>query len=249
MSTARHIALVPAAGAGSRMRSEVPKQYLPLLGQPLLMHALAALAAVPAIDRVVLVLSPEDEWFDACMQAPVGRIALTAPSGTADAGLQGKLTVLRCGGTSRAETVRNGLAALAGEVAAGDWILVHDAARPCIDPADVERLIAALADDLVGGILATPVADTLKRADGERVAATVPRAGLWRAQTPQMFRHGMLLDALRRAADDGVTDEASAIEALGHAPQLVPGSERNLKVTYPDDLALAALYLQAKESP
>jgi 2-C-methyl-D-erythritol 4-phosphate cytidylyltransferase len=224
----RFIALVPAAGSGSRMGSATPKQYLPLLGKPLLVHTLAALAAAPDIDRVVLVLSPEDEWFDS------------------DAvGVDQKLTVLGCGGASRAETVRNGLTALAGEVAADDWILVHDAARPCLTPADIGRLIATLRGDPVGGILAVPVADTLKRSNGsDQIAATVPRDGLWRAQTPQMFRHGMLLDALRRAADDSITDEASAIEALGHAPRLVPGSERNIKVTYPADLTLAALYLQ-----
>lgn len=241
MSAPRHIALLPAAGTGSRMGGETPKQYLPLLGKPLLWHTLAALSAVAEIDRIVLVLSPDNVEFDRCLPQlaadPAVRLAL-----------QRKLSVLRCGGASRAETVRNGLAALAGEVAAQDWVLVHDVARPCVAPADVRRLIAALADDPVGGILATPVADTLKRAVDGRIDATVPRAGLWRAQTPQMFRHGALLAALSQAADDSITDEASAIELQGQAPRLVMGSERNLKVTYPDDLALAALYLQAKES-
>ncbi|GAB3267861.1 IspD/TarI family cytidylyltransferase [Chitinimonas naiadis] len=228
----RFIALVPAAGSGSRMASITPKQYLPLLGEPLLLHTLRALAASRSLASVVLVLSPQDEWFDLAWQAQVD-----------------KLSVLRCGGASRAETVRNGLAALAGELSAEDWVLVHDAARPCITADAVDGLIATLRDDPVGGLLAVPVADTLKRADeAERVAATVPRQGLWRAQTPQMFRHGLLLDALSRVADDSITDEASAIEASGLTPRLVAGSERNIKVTYPDDLALAALFLQARKT-
>ncbi|WP_374357340.1 2-C-methyl-D-erythritol 4-phosphate cytidylyltransferase [Chitinimonas sp.] len=229
----RFIALLPAAGAGSRMGSELPKQYLPLLGKPLLAHTLSALAAAPQLDRLVLVLSPEDGWFESIVPH-LGE-------------LQGKLTVLRCGGASRAESVRNGLAALASELACDDWVLVHDAARPCIAASDIGRLIDALRDEPVGGILALPVADTLKRADGGgQIAATVSRTGLWRAQTPQMFRYGLLRDALDQAADDTITDEASAIEASGHAPRLVLGNERNIKVTYPDDLALAALYLQAR---
>ncbi|HEY9104658.1 2-C-methyl-D-erythritol 4-phosphate cytidylyltransferase [Chitinimonas sp.] len=227
----RFIALVPAAGSGSRMASSTPKQYLPLLGEPLLRHTLRALSASLRLDRVVLVLSPQDEWFEPAWQDE-----------------SDKLTVLRCGGASRAETVRNGLLAIQPELAMDDWVLVHDAARPCITPAAVDEMVDLLRDDPVGGLLALPVADTIKRAgpDG-RVAATVPRQGLWRAQTPQMFRHGMLLNALSRMADDSITDEASAIEALGHAPRLLAGSEHNLKVTYPDDLALAALFLQAGE--
>ncbi|WP_269532936.1 2-C-methyl-D-erythritol 4-phosphate cytidylyltransferase [Chitinimonas sp. BJYL2] len=229
----RFIALLPAAGAGSRMGSTTPKQYLPLLGQPLLMHTLAALAAVPEIDRLVLVLSPQDEWFDAYTPNPA---------------VAAKLTVVRCGGASRAESVRNGLAAIADQVSRSDWVLVHDAARPCLAAPDVSRMIATLRDDTVGGILALPVADTLKRAaSGERIAATVNRDALWRAQTPQMFRHGLLSDALAQAASDAITDEASAVERLGHAPRLVPGNERNIKVTYPEDLALAALFLQSRQ--
>ncbi|QDQ26185.1 2-C-methyl-D-erythritol 4-phosphate cytidylyltransferase [Chitinimonas arctica] len=223
----RFVALLPAAGSGSRMGAATPKQYLPLLGQPLLVHTLRALLGCPGLERVVLVLSPDDAWFEPAWVAGMD-----------------KLTVLRCGGASRAETVRNGLAALQASVAADDWILVHDAARPCIGVEEVERLIDTLRDDPVGGLLALPLADTLKRADGEgRSLATVPRDTLWRAQTPQMFRHGMLLRALESATHAGITDEASAIEALGLAPRLVAGNERNIKVTYPDDLALASLYL------
>lgn len=226
---AAFIALLPAAGSGSRMGAATPKQYLPLLGVPLLRHTLHALSATESINQVVLVISPDDAWFDEQWRADFP-----------------KLAVLRCGGASRAETVRNGLLALANTVAADDWILVHDAARPCIQSADIETLIRELRDDPVGGLLALPMADTLKRADGEqRIAATVPRNGLWRAQTPQMFRHGLLLKALSQLADDSITDEASAIEAAGLSPKLVVGSERNIKVTFPADLALAALYLQS----
>ncbi|MGQ5523372.1 2-C-methyl-D-erythritol 4-phosphate cytidylyltransferase [Chitinimonas sp. PSY-7] len=233
----RFVALLPAAGSGSRMTADRPKQYLPLLGKPLLFHTLLALADTPEIDQVVLVLSPEDTGFDA---------ALTGID--LDSELSGKLTVLRCGGDSRAETVRNGLTAIASNLATDDWVLVHDAARPCLRSTIVSKLIVSLRDDPVGGLLAVPIADTLKRADSaERIAATVPRDALWRAQTPQMFRHGMLLAALQTGADGSITDEASAIEAQGLAPRLVMGDERNIKVTYPTDLALAALYLQAAQ--
>jgi 2-C-methyl-D-erythritol 4-phosphate cytidylyltransferase len=219
-------ALVPAAGGGSRMGAACPKQYLPLAGQPLIRYALATLAAVPAIEKVYVVLAPDDEQWP----------------GFAD--LSAKLVVLRCGGATRAETVANGLAAMAaevGNVTADDWVLVHDAARACLTVAHVESLIREVGDDAVGGILAVPVADTLKReADGKdsgRIAATVPREKLWQAQTPQMFRHGLLSRALATAPS--VTDEASAVEALGLHPKLVAADATNLKVTYPLDLHLA----------
>ncbi len=204
----------------------MPKQYLPLCGRPLIEHAVRALAAHPRMDRVYVVLSPED----ACWEGQGIR--------------HEKLSVLRCGGVTRAESVSNGLKAIANEVAADDWMLVHDAARPCLRPEHVDRMLAELAEDEVGGILAVPVADTLKRAEaGQRIAETVPREGLWQAQTPQMFRHGLLLKALE-AAGGAVTDEASAIERLGLKPRLVEGDLRNLKVTYPRDLELAALILE-----
>ncbi len=222
----RFVALVPAAGSGSRMGSELPKQYLPLSGRPLIEHTLLALAAHPRIERIYIVLSPEDDWWEG--------------QGIAHA----RLSVLRCGGKTRADSVMNGLKAIVGEVAADDWVLVHDAARPCLRPEHLDRMLAELAGDAVGGILAVPVADTLKRAgDGQRIAATVPREGLWQAQTPQMFRHGLLLQALE-AAGSAVTDEASAVEHMGLQPKLVEGDVRNLKVTYPRDLELAALILQ-----
>jgi 2-C-methyl-D-erythritol 4-phosphate cytidylyltransferase len=208
------------------MGSELPKQYLPLSGRPLIEHTLRALASHPRIDKVYVVLSPEDGWWEG--------------QGIA----HDKLSVLRCGGEARAQSVANGLKAMAGEVAADDWVLVHDAARPCLRAEHIDRMLAELADDEVGGILAVPVADTLKRSGpDQRVAETVPREGLWQAQTPQMFRHGLLLKALEAAGGE-VTDEASAIERMGLQPKLVEGDARNLKVTYPRDLELAALILR-----
>ncbi|WP_374276582.1 2-C-methyl-D-erythritol 4-phosphate cytidylyltransferase [Azonexus sp.] len=226
----RHYAIVPAAGSGARFGAEKPKQYLDLLGRPLIFHTLAALTAHPAIERVWVVLSPDDaEWSRHDWLA-----------------LGPKLETVRCGGATRAASVTNGLRAAAMAAADDDWILVHDAARPCLSAAMLDALVAGLADDPVGGILAVPVADTLKRADAaQRVAATEPRDGLWQAQTPQMFRYGRLLEALENCP--GVTDEAGAIEALGLAPKLVRGDSTNLKVTYPADLALAAMILRARQ--
>lgn len=229
-SPARHFAIVPAAGSGSRMGAERPKQYLPLLGRPLIHHALAVLCAVPAIDKVFVVLSVDDrEW---------GRHDWSA--------LGPKLVPLFCGGATRADSVLGGLRAIASELTESDWILVHDAARPCIAPWHVEKLMHELAGDEVGGLLAVPVADTLKRADPhQRVAATVPRDALWQAQTPQMFRHVMLRRALEAA--HGATDEAAAIEAAGLHPRLVQGDATNLKVTWPLDLHLAEWILRNRE--
>lgn len=223
--SARHIALVPAAGSGSRFGAATPKQYTDLAGQPLLRHAIARLARHPRIDRVVVVLSADDPRF--------AQIDLSDLRPIVDA--------RHCGGDTRAASVLAGLRSLAGEVAADDWILVHDAARPCLPAAVIDRLVEALADDAVGGIAALPVADTLKRADVHgRIDATVPRGGLWAAQTPQMFRFGVLLEALEQADLHQVTDEAGAVEACGLAPRLVEGDPVNLKVTYPRDLELAA---------
>lgn len=230
-----YYALVPAAGAGARMGGAQPKQYLPLAGRPLIWHALHALCATPDISAVFVVLAPDDMyWQDAAM-----------------AGLGSKLHVLRCGGGERAHSVRNGLRAMADELGdiAADWILVHDAARPCLTVALVDKLLREVADDAVGGLLAVPVADTLKRADdAARSVATVPRAGLWQAQTPQMFRHGMLLAALNADSALPVTDEAGAIEALGFLPRLVAADISNLKVTYPSDLHLVEMILHSRET-
>ncbi|MEW6514493.1 MAG: 2-C-methyl-D-erythritol 4-phosphate cytidylyltransferase [Pseudomonadota bacterium] len=217
-----YYALIPAAGGGSRMTAECPKQYLSLAGKPLIWHALKTLVNVTAIERVFVVLASDDMYW--------GKYDWTD--------FAGGLVVLRCGGATRAESVTNGLRAMREHVAADDWVLVHDAARCCLTVAHVEKLIAEIGGDPVGGLLAVPVADTLKRGEeGQRVAATVSRENLWQAQTPQMFRHGMLLDALECAP--AVTDEASAIEALGLRPRLVAADATNLKVTYPLDLQLA----------
>lgn len=223
------IALVPAAGSGSRMGAASPKQYLDLCGQAVVRHTVAALHAVPEIDIVAVVLSADDEHWDQLDWQGFAR-----------------LLPLRCGGDSRAESVRNGLEALRAAGHAADvWVLVHDAARPCISPALVSGMIAELRDDPVGGILAVPVADTLKAATADqRIAQTRSRDGLWQAQTPQMFRLQALHDALVSGAGPDITDEASAIEKTGQAPRLVVGSPWNLKVTYPQDLHLAALILR-----
>ena len=226
----RHFAIVPAAGSGSRFGAEKPKQYLDLLGRPLIFHTLKALTACPDIERVWVVLAPDDPWWPRYDWSELGA----------------KLETVRCGGATRAESVTNGLQAAAMVAADDDWVLVHDAARPCISAAMLDALFADLAQDPVGGILAVPVADTLKRADTEqRVAATEPRDVLWQAQTPQMFRYGLLGDALQKCRD--VTDEAGAVEALGLKPKLVRGDATNLKVTYPADLALAAMILRARK--
>lgn len=225
----RHYAIVPAAGSGSRFAAGVPKQYLPLAGKPLIHHALKALCDFERIERVWVVLSPDDEWWHQHEWASLGP----------------KLETVFCGGATRAESVANGLAAAETAAADDDWVLVHDAARPCLSQAMLTALCDELADDPVGGLLAVPVADTLKRADaGQRVAATEPRDGLWQAQTPQMFRYGVLLRAL--ADFPGVTDEAGAIEAAGFKPKLVRADASNLKVTYPADLRLAELILQGR---
>lgn len=225
-------ALIPAAGSGSRMGGEMPKQYMPLNSIPLIAHALIILAREPRISKLFVAISPHDTWWDSYEWA----------------GWEDRLQVLRCGGATRAETVLNGLEAMAEWCAADDWVLVHDAARPCLPAESLSRLLDEVADDAVGGLLAVPVADTLKRAaaDGAstaRAEATVPRAGLWQAQTPQMFRHATLSKALRAAGGD-LTDEASAIEQFGLQPRLVESDSRNLKVTYPQDLRLASLILE-----
>jgi 2-C-methyl-D-erythritol 4-phosphate cytidylyltransferase len=220
-------ALVPAAGSGSRMGGELPKQYLPLAGRPMIYHALAALCGCADITTVFVVLAPGDTRFHQYDWSHFGD----------------KLQPLYCGGATRAESVANGL--LASELEPDDWVLVHDAARPCLTQAHLSRLIAELCDDEVGGILAVPVADTLKRADAaQRIVRTEERNGLWQAQTPQMFRSGLLLEALQAAMH--VTDEASAIEALGLHPKLVECESTNLKVTYPQDIKLAELLLREK---
>jgi 2-C-methyl-D-erythritol 4-phosphate cytidylyltransferase len=195
------VALIPAAGAGTRMGEAKPKQYLPIAGKPMLQHVIDTFCASPLIDHVVVVVSADDSYID-------------------------QLTL-----------------ALGSQLANDDWVLVHDAARPGLTVALIEKLIAFVRDDPVGGLLAVPVVDTIKHSDGHgRSQHTVARDLLWAAQTPQMFRYGLLLDALQRAVN--MTDEASAIEALGLQPKLVEGSARNFKVTLPEDVLLAELHLK-----
>ena len=220
--TSRYFGLVPAAGSGSRFGSEVLKQYSRLAGKPMLYHSVERLLATPEVEIAFVVLAPGDTEFRRHDWSAFGN----------------RLAPLYCGGASRRDSVLNGIIAAASLVDPNDWMLVHDAVRPCLGKPELRRLIDEAGGDEVGGILAIPVADTLKRADDEqRIAATEPRDGLWRAQTPQMFRHSMLLRALREA--EHVTDEASAVEALGYKPKLVEGSTKNMKVTFPADLEIA----------
>ena len=235
--TAQFHVLIPAAGAGSRMRNETPKQYLPLLGRPLIEYALRVFLTSPRIRSVTVILSKDDNYWDNHLAGF-----------TLDARLN-RLNVMRCGGTTRSETVLNGLLSMEAAIGAEDWVLVHDAARPGLTTGLLDKLLDALQDDAVGGLLAIPLADTLKRADpGERVASTEPREGLWQAQTPQMFRVGLLKRALMKAGGKP-TDEAQAVEALGHKPKLVAGELRNLKITYPEDLLLAEAILAYDNKP
>ena len=226
MTSERFFGLIPAAGAGERMGRATAKQYLPLLGRTMLYHSVNALLASDRIDIVFVVLAPADGEFRQHEWGAFGE----------------RIAPLYCGGATRHDSVLNGLVAASSTVQPEDWMLVHDAARPCLGQRELQRLLDALATDTVGGILGVPVADTLKRADpAGRIQATESREHLWQAQTPQMFRHGLLLQALSRTGM--VTDEAGAIEALGLRPKLVQGSSTNLKVTYAEDLQLAQFIL------
>ncbi len=207
-----------------------PKQYLQLLGRPMLYHSVRALLSCGRIELVFVVLAPGDGEFKRYDWREFGE----------------RIAPLYCGGATRHDSVLNGLVAASSMVQPDDWMLVHDAARPCLGQGELQQMLDALAADEVGGILAAPVADTLKRADAAgRIQATEPRDKLWQAQTPQMFRHGLLLHALSRTAK--VTDEAGAIETFGLKPKLVRGSAANLKVTYAEDLQLAEIILARQE--
>lgn len=227
--TPRCFALLPCAGSGARAGGVVPKQYQPVAGVPMVRHTLAAFLAVARIARVLVVVAPGDDT----LQAPDAAYSIAA-----------------CGGATRAQSVFNGLAALRDQGAgADDWVLVHDAARCLVTPALIDALIDACLPDAVGGLLALPLADTLKSATGTRAVATLERADKWLAQTPQMFRVGALHAALVAHAAQGfagITDEASAMEAAGQRPLLVAGSALNIKLTYPEDFALAEAVLAAR---
>lgn len=215
------------------MASGRPKQYLPLAGRPMLWHSVRALCA-PAVETVFVVLAVDDAEFARHDWSGFGT----------------RIEPLYCGGATRRDSVYNGLVAASAAVDVDDWMLVHDAARPCLPRADLAALIEACTPDGVGGILALPIAETVKRAGKDeagvqRSTATEDRAQLWLAQTPQMFRVGVLAQALRQARG-AVTDEASAVEQLGLRPRLVIGNRENLKVTYAEDLAIAEAILGAR---
>ena len=229
---AKAYALIPAAGSGVRMGAARPKQYVEIAGRPLLHYALQTLSRHPAIEQVFVVLAQGDDHFKRLDWREFGT----------------KLEPLYCGGETRAASVLNGLLAARDTVSATDWVLVHDAARPCLGREELDRLFGELESDDTGGLLAVPLADTLKRANREsRVSNTEPRDNLWLAQTPQMFRYRLLIEALRAADPAVATDEARAVEGLGLKPRLVMGSTTNIKVTFPEDLALAELILQSRK--
>ncbi len=226
--------VIPAAGVGKRMGADVPKQYLPLQGRPVIVHTLERLAALPGVRGVMVAVSAEDRHW------PALELSLPVPLWTAE------------GGVERCHSVLNALTDLGLHAQEADWVLVHDAARPCVRRADLERLVETLQDDPVGGLLAMPVRDTMKRAEPDgRVVTTEPREGLWHALTPQMFRLGALRHALEEAieAEDLVTDEAAAMERAGFRPRLVEGHGDNIKITRPEDLALAEFFLQRQAVP
>ena len=232
----RRYALVPAAGGGTRSGRAVPKQYHPILGKPVLAHTLDRLASALALDGVFVAIAPDDERYAQAIGPRPG------------------VEPLPCGGPTRATTIANALAILRSRCRADDWILVHDAARPCVPVGTLRDLVETLENDPVGGLTAVPVADTLKRGDGDaepRVARTEARDALWQAQTPQMFRFGVLARAYASGGTADATDDALVVERLAATgacgmPRLVTGSRANLKITFPDDFGLAAAILEAQ---
>ncbi|HWK52344.1 MAG TPA: 2-C-methyl-D-erythritol 4-phosphate cytidylyltransferase [Steroidobacter sp.] len=226
--------VVPAAGSARRMGAAVPKQYLPLAGRTVIEWSLAPFLAHVRTAAVVVVLAEQDQHWSQTTLARDSKIATTS------------------GGAERMDSVLAGLRALQDRAAPDDWVLVHDAARPCLSGTDLDRLLTELNDNAVGGLLAAPVVDTLKRADDSgRVSQTVPREKLWRALTPQMFRRDLLQRALQSARTKGlaVTDEAQAVEALGLQPKLVAGDADNIKITLPEDLPRAERILNSRSVP
>jgi 2-C-methyl-D-erythritol 4-phosphate cytidylyltransferase len=225
----RRWVIVPAAGIGRRMGGERPKQYLELVGLPVLAHVLHRFARLPEVAALVVALHPEDQYWDSLDKPPHLKLR------TVD------------GGAERCHSVNNALTALADEADDEDWVLVHDAARPCVRMTDVSRLLQDIDRHPVGGLLALPLTDTVKRGNAAAgVEATLDRSLLWRAQTPQIFRYGLLKAALQRAMAENrvVTDESQAMELAGHKPLLVAGSADNIKITDMQDMKLAELYLQ-----
>lgn len=223
-SRERFWGIVPAAGTGRRFGGDTPKQYSDLLGQPVLAHSIGCLLSIDTLEKVVVAIHPDDGRWRTMEISSDARVASVA------------------GGRERADSVLAALESLQGEAERDDWVLVHDAVRPCVNTADIEKLIGAAKAHAVGGLLACPVSDTLKRAEGGEVVETVDRSGLWRALTPQMFRYGLLVRSLR--GRDGVTDESSALEQAGYRPLIVEGSASNIKITHRADLALGELILR-----
>jgi len=229
MSQVQVHALIPAAGRGTRYGGAVLKQYLPVCGKAVLAHAIRAFQFHPLIKGITVILSEDDQWFDSAVGPLAGAVE----------------TVI--GGDTRAQSVRNGLRFVAENHPETDWVLIHDAARPCLSPGSLDRLLEQGLQSEDGAILAMPVGDTLKRAgDDQEISATVDRSGLWAAQTPQLFPLGALSDAIDAAQDAGceLTDEASAMEFVGAKPKLVMGSAANIKITHPSDLAIAEAWLK-----
>lgn len=223
--------VIPAAGSGSRMQCDTPKQYLDVLGKKIIEHTIEVFIRSKHVQKVIVCLPENDSVFNSLTVSESPKVDVTA------------------GGKSRAESVLNGLLAI--EAADDDWVLVHDAARPCFTANLLNTLIEGLVDDAVGGIMAVRAKDTLKLSDSDsRINATVDRSTIWQAQTPQMFRFQLLKASLRAALSESVniTDEASALEWAGYKPKLIEGDARNIKVTTPDDLELVEFLLSRKAS-
>lgn len=225
-------AVVPAAGAGRRMNAAQAKQYLPLLGKTVLEHTLTRLLAEPGLASIVVVVAAGDTRWQSLPVFDNPRVSVVD------------------GGSERSQSVLNGLRALSTTCRANDWVMVHDVARPCVAGADLKNMLNTLYSDDVGGILAVPCSDTIKQVAQGRIETTLDRSRLWQAQTPQMFRYQLLVDAIASGLERGLllTDEASAVEAAGYDPKVVEGSAANIKITRPEDLALAEYYLQKSES-
>lgn len=222
-------AIVPAAGSGERMGGEIPKQYLKLHGKPILAHTLEGLLAYPRIKKIIVVIAPNDTYW---------------PS-IADTLSERHKIMTTHGGQARYDSVLNGLSALSETASENDWVLVHDAVRPCLSHQDLDHLIENLVDHPIGGVLGYPVRDTLKHTDDTgHIVSTLNRSNIWQAQTPQMFRYGYLHKALQHAVETGqaITDEAGALELMGYHPKMVLGHPNNIKITHPEDLAWVERY-------
>ena len=232
MSTSQVHVLIPAAGRGQRYGGAMLKQYLPVCGKPVLAHSIKVFQFHPVVSSITVVLAEDDQWFESA----VGLLAANVNTVT--------------GGETRAQSVRNGLKFIADNYSNTDWVLVHDAARPCLSGSRLEKFLEQGLESAHGAILAVPIGDTLKRAgDSQEIIATVDRAGLWAAQTPQLFRVGVLANAIDVAQEAGhnLTDEASALEFVGIKPLLVMGSSANIKITHSSDLAIAEALLERKD--